>query len=565
MPRFNQSTRAARSINRRSLVKSTAAAGAGGLLISPNARFTFAQEASPAASPAASPVASPTTGDVVSSGIEGVPDVYLRMPEPWVSYDGVPGNGGTVRAFTISYSPPPPPRDQNQYWQELERRLGVTWEIDMTPQPNYGEKSAVYIAGGDLPDLFYINPGQNASQQYQALAQGAFMDLTPYVTGDAIQQYKNLATFPQYMWDNLKFQGKIHGVPTPSLRAGGLPYYRTDWAAKLGMEGFSGPEATRQFFAAVSANDPDGNGSGDTWGQGRYSSGWGVFDNRHGAYHFRVPQNWRLNEDGTMTASMETDEFRLMVEDQVAIFQAGGFHPDAPSMTFSDAQNAFIAGQTGLHFEGLTSFFGTGNVGYRQRQANPDATIGPLLPVGTDGQPGVTYNGSGFFGYVAIPTSVGQDEERVLELLRILDYLAAPFGSEEQRFLSSGIEGVHYELSPEGAPIVNDTGRAERSDLVYFMGGLQVLFYADDPQLGLQVQNDLKSSAALGIDDPSLVLFSQANVDNGPLLSQLGMDSISAIVTGRESIDTLGDVIQQWRDQGGDQIRSEFEEALQQS
>jgi putative aldouronate transport system substrate-binding protein len=544
-------------VNRRSIVKGAAAAGAGGLLISQNARISFAQDASPAASPA--------TGDVIPSGFDGVPDVYLKMPAPYQSYDGVPGSGGTVRAFTISYSPPPPPRDQNQYWQELERRLGVTWEIDMTPQPNYGEKSSVYVAGGDLPDLYYINPGQNASQQYQALAQGAFLDLTPYVTGDAIQQFKNLAKFPQYMWDNLKFQGKIHGVPNPSLRAGSLPYYRTDWAAKLGMEGFTGPEATRAYFAAVTANDPDGNGSGDTWGQGRFSSGWGVFDNRHGSGNFRVPQNWRLNDDGTMTAAHETDEFRQMVEDQVAIFQSGGFHPDAPSMTFSDSQNAFIAGGTGLHFEGLTSFFGTGNVGYRQRQANPDATIGPLLPVGVDGQPGVSYNGSGFFGYVAIPTSVGGDEERVLELLRILDYLAAPFGSEEQRFLGSGLEGVHHELSPDGAPIMNDTGRAERSDLVYFMGGLQVLFYADDPQLGIQVQNDLKSSAALGIDDPSLVLFSQANVDNGPLLSQFGMDSISAIVTGRESIDTLGDVIEQWKSQGGEQIRTEFQEALQTS
>jgi putative aldouronate transport system substrate-binding protein len=543
--------------NRRSVLQGGAALGASGLLLKPDFRITFAQEASPAASPAAGT-------DMVPSGIEGVPDVYLRMPEPYTSYDGVPGNGGTVRAFTISYNPPPPPRDQNRYWQELERRLGVTWEIDMTPQPNYGEKSSVYVAGGDLPDLFYINPGQNASQQYQALAQGAFTDLTPYVTGDALQQFVNLKTFPQYMWDNIRFQGKIFGVPTPSGRAGNLPYYRTDWAKTLGMEGFSGPEGTRAYFAAVTANDPNGNGSGDTWGQGRYSSGWNVFDNVHGTQSFRVPNGWRLNDDGTLTAAHETDEFRQMVEHQVAIFQDGGFHPDAPSMTFSDAQNAFIAGATGLHSEGLTSFFGTGSVGDRLVRATPGATIGPLLPVGPDGQPGVTYNGSGSFGYVAIPSSVGGDEERVLELLRILDYLAAPFGSEEQRFLGSGIEGIHYELSPEGAPIVNDTGRAERSDLVYFMGGLQVLFYADNPPLGLQVQEDLKASAALGIDNPTLVLFSQANVDNGPLLSQLGMDAITAIVTGRQGIDTLPDVIEQWKSQGGEQIRTEFQEALQQ-
>lgn len=562
MSRASKSNRLTRSLNRRSLVQKSAAAGAGGLLISANSRISFAQDATPATSPVASPAAGQ---DVYPSGIEGVPDAYLKMPEPYQSYDGVPGNGGTVRAFTISYNPPPPPRDQNQYWQELERRLGVTWEIDMTPQPNYGEKSAVYIAGGDLPDLFYINPGQNATQQYQALAQGAFLDLTPYVTGDALQEYVNLKTFPQYMWDNMKFQGKIFGVPTPSLRSGGLPYYRTDWQETLGLELNNDPATTAAMLTAFTSGDPNGNGSNDTWGMGRFSGGWLPFDNQVSNYMHRLPSNWRQNDDGTLTNAIETDEYRQVIEWQTNLFAAGGYHPDSPSMTFSDAQNAFIAGTTGLHFEGLTSFFGTGSVGYRQRLATPSATIAPIVPVHPDGGPGVTYNNVGFFGYVAIPTSVGGDEERVRELLRILDYLASPFGSEEQRFLGSGIEGVHYDLSADGAPVQNDQGRAERSDLVYFMGGLQVLFYADQPELALQVQKDLTSSFELGIDDPTLNLFSQSNVDNAPLLNQFGMDSISAIVTGRQGLDTLDGIIDQWRNQGGDTIRNEFQEALQQS
>ncbi|MBA2468669.1 MAG: twin-arginine translocation signal domain-containing protein, partial [Chloroflexia bacterium] len=141
LPRTAQSRRA--RVSRRTAIKG-AAAGVAAAAIGP--RITFAQDASPAASPAAG-------GETfIPSGVEGVPDVYLQYPEPDVTYDGVPGNGGTVRAFTIAYNPPPPPRDENQFWQELERRLGVTWEIDITPQPNYGEKSAVYLAGGELPD-----------------------------------------------------------------------------------------------------------------------------------------------------------------------------------------------------------------------------------------------------------------------------------------------------------------------------------------------------------------------------------------------------------------------------
>jgi len=556
-----------RTIGRRSLVKGTGiAAGALATTTVALPRFSFAQtpDASPQASPGASPAASPASGDtVIPSGVEGVPDVYMKTPEPWKSYDGVPGNGGTVKAFTISYNPPPPARDQNQYWQELEKRLGVKWEIDMTPQPNYGEKSAAYLAGGDLPDLFYINPGQNATQQFQALAQGAFLDLTPYVTGDAVQQFKNLATFPQYMWDNLKFQGKIFGVPLPSLLAGNLPYYRSDWAKKLGME-LSTPDSIAAALVAFSKNDPDGNGSADTWGMGRFNGGWMPFDNLIGAYGFKLPKNWRLNDDGTLTNMIETDEFRQQVEFLAKLFADGGYHPDAASMTFSDAQNAFIAGQTGLHYEGLTSFFGLGSVRYRLNQAFPDATLDPIVPVAPDGTPGVTHNNTGFFGYTGIPASNSGNEDRILELLRILDYLAAPFGSEEQVFLSSGIEGVHWEYDANGARIVNDKGRSERSDLVYFMSGLPVLYYPENPETGLAVQKDLKASKALGIDDPTQVLFSQASIDNGPALNQIGADGISNIITGRQSVDTLGDLIDQWKSQGGDQTRQEFQEALQQ-
>jgi putative aldouronate transport system substrate-binding protein len=548
-------------LDRRTLIKgagivavgSAAGAAVGG------AKIAFAQDASPASSPGASPAAE---NGIVPSGVEGVPDVYLKTPEVFKSYDGAPGSGGTVRAFTISYSPPPPGRDSNQYWQELEKRLGVKWEIDMTPQPNYGEKSAAYLAGGDLPDLFYINPGQNATQQYQAMAQGAFLDLTPFVTGDAIAEYKNLASFPQYMWDNLKFQGKIFGVPTPSLRAGNLPYYRSDWSTKLGLEP-TNPDSIAQMLVAFSKNDPDGDGSANTWGMGRYSGGWLVYDNLIAAYGYKLPKNWRLNDDGTLTNAIETDEFKQVTEFLTKLFADGGYHPDAASMTFSDAQNAFIAGQTGLHSEGLTSFFGVGNVGYRLQQTSPNATLAPMVPIAPDGSPGVTYNNTGFFGFIGIPTKIGGDEDRVRELLRILDYLASPFGSEEQVFLANGIEGVHWDFNADGARIVNDKGRSERSDLVYFMGNLPVLYYPEDPKIGLQVQKDLKASIALGIDDPTQVLFSQANVDSGPQLNQLGMDSISSIVSGRAAVDTLGDVISQWKSQGGDQIRNEFQEALQ--
>jgi putative aldouronate transport system substrate-binding protein len=318
------------------------------------------------------------------------------------------------------------------------------------------------------------------------------------------------------------------------------------------------------MLAAFTNGDPDGNGSQDTWGQGRFNGGWWVWDNRITQQATRSPNNWRLNDDGTLTNVIETDEYRQAIELQIQMFQDGAYHPDAASMTFDDSKNTFIAGGTGLHYEGTTSFYGFGTTGGQLVEAYPDARITNVPIIALDGGPGVTHNGTGFFGYVGIPASVGGDEERVLELLRILDYLASPFGSEEHLFMDNGIEGVHWEYNDQGAPIRNDKSRQDISDLTYLMGAQNVLFYPDNPELGPEVQRVLKDSVEVGIDDPTLVLFSQTNVDQGPLLNQLGMDSITPIVTGRESIDALQAAIDQWRSQGGDQVRQEFEEALQQ-
>ena len=410
----------------------------------------------------------------------GVPDGFLKLPTVAKSYDGVPGRGGKVNVFTIAYQPPPTPRDGNMMWQALEKRLGVTWEPIITPQPEYGNKSAALIAGGNLPDLFYLNPPQNATAQYKAMDQGAFTDLTPFVTGDALKSYKNLATFPDYMWNNVKFKNKIIGVPKPLQRNGNIGFYRADWAAKLGKAAPTSMPELHDFLVAFAKGDPDGNGQADTWGLGRYGTMWEGWDDARVALNmFGSSFTWRKNADGTLTSQMETDEFRQGIDFLRTLYADGAFHPDASGMTFAQCQSAFLGGKIGIHSEGLGNFYSPtieGTVYYKIRQADPKAELVGLYPSGPGGAKAVTRNTPGSFGFTAIPATVGKDEERVKELLRILDYLAAPFGSEEWFFLQYGVEGVDYQLT-NGVPALTDRGIAERGDLTYVMANMPVLFF----------------------------------------------------------------------------------------
>ena len=517
----------------------------------------------PAAGSTGTPAAA-TAGKLPSPMI-GVPDGYTTLPTIAKSYDGVPGRGGKVTVFTIAYQPPPTPRDDNKFWQELEKRLGASWEPIITPQPDYGNKSAALLAGGNLPDLFYLNPGQNATAQYKAMDQGAFTDLTPYVTGDAIKTYKNLATFPDYMWNNVKFKNKILGVPKPLQRNGNVGFYRADWARKLGKDVPKSGDELHDLLVAFARNDPDGNGQADTWGLGRYGTDFVGWDDARVAMNmYGAPFTWRKNADGTLTHQIETDEFRQGIDFLRRLYADGAFHPDSAGMTFAQCQGAFLASKIGIHSEGLGNFYSPtieGTAYFKLRQSDPNAELAPNYPQAVGGAKAVTRNTQGSFGFTAIPATVGRDQERVKELLRILDYIASPFGSEEWFFLNYGVEGVDHQLN-DGIPLLTDRGIAERGDLTYVMANLPVLYFPRAPEAVAPAQNMAFEIMKIGIDDPSWPLYSATNVAKGPELVQFGFDSITPIVTGRAPLSTLDDVIKEWKSRGGDQIRQEFEQSM---
>jgi putative aldouronate transport system substrate-binding protein len=517
----------------------------------------------PAAGSTGTPAAA--TAGKLPSPMVGVPDGYTTLPTIAKSYDGVPGRGGKVTVFTIAYQPPPTPRDDNKFWQELEKRLGASWEPIITPQPDYGNKSAALLAGGNLPDLFYLNPGQNATAQYKAMDQGAFTDLTPYVTGDAIKTYKNLATFPDYMWNNVKFKNKILGVPKPLQRNGNVGFYRADWARKLGKDVPKTGDELHDLLVAFARNDPDGNGQADTWGLGRYGTDFVGWDDARVAMNmYGAPFTWRKNADGTLTHQIETDEFRQGIDFLRRLYADGAFHPDSAGMTFAQCQGAFLASKIGIHSEGLGNFYSPtieGTAYFKLRQSDPNAELAPNYPQAVGGAKAVTRNTQGSFGFTAIPATVGRDQERVKELLRILDYIASPFGSEEWFFLNYGVEGVDHQLN-DGIPLLTDRGIAERGDLTYVMANLPVLYFPRAPEAVAPAQNMAYEIMKIGIDDPSWPLYSATNVGKGPELVQFGFDSITPIVTGRAPLSTLDDVIKEWKSRGGDQIRQEFEQSM---
>lgn len=348
-------------------------------------------------------------------------------------------------------------------------------------------------------------------------------------------------------------------MPRLSPVIGPALLYRQDWAEKLGIPAPKNADDIAHLFTTMTKNDPDGDGKPDTWALGGQGADWSMPFLRG---MFRVPNGWRKNPDGTLTNQIETDEFKQSLVFARTLNEAGVYHPDAATMNRTQATNALIAGAIGGYADALIQLNGDLRVRFEAKRLNPAANLGALVPPGFDGGTGVTHNGPGFGSIAGIPAKDGKDPERVKELLRILDYFSAPFGSEEYNFLTFGIAGVHHTVQPDGTRILNDRGRAEIGELGTVVVPPPVLYYPSDPGDAQYLQSAATRIAALGIDNPTLTAFSPTNASKSVELNQLGADRVTAIITGRDPLAALDTYIKDWKARGGDQIRKEFEQDL---
>jgi putative aldouronate transport system substrate-binding protein len=180
-------------------------------------------------------------------------------------------------------------------------------------------------------------------------------------------------------------------------------------------------------------------------------------------------------------------------------------------------------------------------------------------PFAADGASRAAYwLGPGAFGF-SILKKAGAD--RIQDVLRILSFLASPFGSQEYTLTHYGIQGVH---TRRGQSRTHFHGPARRQFLVE----LDRRTAADpvprkDPHSSRPtMQGDEKAMLPAGVADPSVPLYSPTNRSKGGSLNQALIDGITDIVAGRRPLSDFNQLVTDWRNAGGDQIRHEFEQAL---
>jgi putative aldouronate transport system substrate-binding protein len=491
---------------------------------------------------------------------QGLDPAFFKFPTDLTqTVSTPPGDGSTVNALVYLTLAPPPALEQNAAWQAVNKALNVTLNMDQTSAADYPAKVNTVIAGNDLPDFIY-NPTVNVPWGVIAglpqFIRAKVQDLTPYLSGDAIKDYPNLAHYNNYTWRSGVIDNKIYAIPIARPPIGTVMMYRQDLLEKAGIQMDKAPKNADDFKRILQAvTRPQENQYGIAAGQTSY---FALTPNSAYSAIFRVPNNWKMDASGKLIKDIETDEFKAAVGFSRDLWQAGLWHPNTPQYggAFNDD---FMAGRF---------VFAPGVWGQYVQLWDieavriPTAKIYPMQPFAADGGKPYYQAGSGQFGVAYMKTQPSPD--RIKMLLRVANFLAAPFGSKEWLLNYFGVQDVDFKFNADGAPVLTDQGRTELTAVWrYVSSPAYALFSANRSQEFAQVSYDAEKAMIAAMDiDPTLGLYSATAASQGGLAQDAFMSGVSDIIQGRRPIGDLDGLVSDWKSKVGDKIRGEFQDAI---
>jgi putative aldouronate transport system substrate-binding protein len=539
------------SLNRRTLLTGAAAMAGAGIL---TACGDGADNKNTAAANQGVDLPKYTPSTVVKPDLPGTPegvlDAFLKYPEPPVrQFTTAPGKGGTVSAFVLTGSPVPPPKGSNPFWQELDKRLGVDLQLTITPSGEMATKFSTLIAGDDLPDLIVpalflpngVPAGIGNLPQWMATK---CTDLTKYVGGDNVKEYPNLAAIPTAAWRQGVYNGGIYGVPVPRGVAGTLVFRRDDVIGSLGVD--PNPKSFAEFREMCrKVTDAKANRWAAT------NAGMLVFIIQQ---MLGGANDWRW-ADGKLVHQVETEEFKKAVSDAAAMFKEGLVHPDSFASN-APVKRWFGAGESLLIADRYTAW----PQFYNENVAGPAFAISPMRIPTYDGgalakvwqsNAGATNNFTVF---------KKADEGRVRDLLKLCDYLAAPFGTEEYLFRRYGQPGTHYAMQ-NGGPVPTQAGVAQTAlGIRYIVDAPDVIYIPGRPEATKLSYDYQKAIVPDSVPNPVVAngLFSDEWSRKQPVLGGIVSNGQNDIIAGRQPLSYVDEMRAQWKAQGGDQVRKDF-------
>jgi putative aldouronate transport system substrate-binding protein len=473
-----------------------------------------------------------------------------------------PGTGGTVKIMSIQLFPPPAPLEQNPAWQGVNKETNANIQFQIVTSADYPVKLATVMAGNDLPDMIYMYSRPGVSSTLAAAAgtpqflQSQVADLTPFLAGDAAKDYPNLAAIPTTAWKNAgcAYQGRLYMVPIHRYLPGQMFVKNAVvWNKEIGADYVPSnaddfkrilqtlTRPSQEFYGIAAAQDT-------IMHMATFSSIFGA------------PNGWWVEADGKLTKDVETAEFKEATAYVRDLYASGVFHPNSTQMASNViARQQFAGSKFAIHRDPINGWQDAWRQALQSSQPF-DVRPLPLFPAHDGGKVQHFITG-GHLWATAIKKGTA---ERTKELLRILNWLAAPFGSAEDQLLTFGLKNVDFTVDDHGEPTLTAQGNIDANYVPWkYVVQHPFVFYTPDLPDYARVMYDTEHLVMpAAVTDPTFGQVSVTNFTRGFTLTQSLNDGLVDVVIGRRPMSDYDQLVKDWQANGGDTIRKEYMDSI---
>ncbi|MGN3959938.1 extracellular solute-binding protein [Streptomyces sp. WAC8370] len=457
------------------------------------------------------------------------------------------GKGGEVTVMSPFWGSPP--KEDNAYYRAMNDLIGVDVVWQNQDGNTYDQKLGAVLASSEVPDVVVV-PGWNMTGKIPSAIIGKFADLGPYLSGDAVKEYPNLAAIPTDAWQRSLFGGKLRGLPMPSSYVPAIvPFYRQDIFEK---EGYEVPRSCDEFMALAKE------------ATNARAKRWACLDMKWTAFNaFGVlsgnEKSLGWNEvDDKLVYRIETDEYLEALEWTRKLFAAGVVHPDAKlgKSNAADPGPKFAAGEFLIYNQDMSQWWSRTA---EQAVQNPEFKIWGMDLFGHDGGAPTLWaqNPASIFAFVNKKAS----EAVIRDVLAVANVTAAPYGTKEYMATNYGVEGTHYTVK-DGVPTKTDQGNIDvMNAYVMVASPAATIAHPDFPAVAKgQVEWQQRMGAVtkkpafygMQITEPAR----WTNLSND--FEQLEDD----VVRGRKKIGDVQQAVSDWKSKGGDKLRDWYRKIL---
>lgn len=480
------------------------------------------------------------------AGTRPIPDGYNKYPSNLLdAIADKPGTSGKeITAMTPAWGPAPPGLGQSAYLTAINEELGVPINFSVQDGLTYADKLNATLGARDVPDLLCI-PSWEVEKlpRFADAVKVLFEDLTDHLSGDKVNTYPMLATFPTGAWQNALWNQRLMAVPNPTDGPFGWAlFYRKDL---LDAKGLTYPKSIEELLSV-------GKEVTDTKaGVWAFNDMFAIVQMFHKAPGSET--GWRLKSDGTPEHKYETPEFKAALEVMAGIFKAGLVHPDLAASKGGDAKKLMESGRILFMQDGVGAWQG---MQAQQQKVTPAFNLQPMPIFSATGGDPLVWGDDKPISYTFIKKGVGK--ERIEELLRVINWCSAPFGTREYHAREYGLEGKHHTMTPDG-PVKNDLGFKEIANQYFFVSGRSPVV-PPWPETPKYVTDLLTYSN-------TMVKFMETNPWDGIKLEFPATfksqtvpyeDKITDIVRGRRPLSEFDGLVTEWKSAGGGNEARDF-------